>query len=279
MFTKVTNEPPQGLRAGLLRSYTVMVDQDRLDRVETSQWRQLVWCLCFTHSIVQERRKFGALGWCIPYEYNAGDLNSCLMFLEKHLYSGALSWPTLQYIVAEAQYGGKITDDMDRILFKQYAENWIQPAALGGGFKYNPAQPLAPIPGNFEYTNPDFNEVSKYQVFAQSFPDIDSPEIFGLHPNADLTFRVKEVRAMMATLTETQPKQGGGGGGKNKGRDRCQGYSYLLTTVFFTGSSACPHVFFFSPGRCPKLKELIQYKYFCSLSSTGSTKKKLVCVL
>ena len=216
MFTKVTNEPPQGLRAGLLRSYTVMVDQDRLDRVETSQWRQLVWCLCFTHSIVQERRKFGALGWCIPYEYNAGDLNSCLMFLEKHLYSGALSWPTLQYIVAEAQYGGKITDDMDRILFKQYAENWIQPAALGGGFKYNPAQPLAPIPGNFEYTNPDFNEVSKYQVFAQSFPDIDSPEIFGLHPNADLTFRVKEVRAMMATLTETQPKQGGGGGGKSR---------------------------------------------------------------
>ena len=62
MFTKVTNEPPQGLRAGLLRSYTVMVDQDRLDRVETSQWRQLVWCLCFTHGIVQERRKFRALG-------------------------------------------------------------------------------------------------------------------------------------------------------------------------------------------------------------------------
>ena len=56
--------------------------------------------------------------------------------------------------------------------------------------------------------------------------------------------------------------EGGGGGGKNKGRDRCQGYSYLFTTVFFTGSSACPHVFFFSPGRCPKLKELIQYKYF-----------------
>ena len=216
MFTKVTNEPPAGLRAGLIRSYTVVVDQDRLDRVETSQWRQLVWALCFSHSIVQERRKFGALGWCIPYEYNQGDLNSCLMFLEKHLYSGALSWPTLQYIVAEAQYGGKITDDMDRILFNTYANAWIQPAALGGGFKYNPAQALAPIPGNFEYRNPDFTEVSKYKEYAQQFPDIDSPEIFGLHPNADLTFRVKEVKAMMATLTMTQPKQGGGGGGLSR---------------------------------------------------------------
>jgi dynein heavy chain, axonemal len=216
MFTKVTNEPPTGLRAGLLRSYTVVVDQDRLDRVETSQWRQLVWCLCFTHSIVQERRKFGALGWCIPYEYNQGDLNSCLMFLEKHLYSGALSWPTLQYIVAEAQYGGKITDDLDRILFNTYADAWIQPNALSGGFKYNPSQPLAPIPNNFEYRNPDFTDVNKYREYAQQFPDIDSPEIFGLHPNADLTFRVKEVKAMMKTLTQTQPKQGGGGGGKSR---------------------------------------------------------------
>ena len=46
----------------------------------------------------------------------------------------------------------------------------------------------------------------------QSSSEIDSPEIFGLHPNADLTFRVKEVTALFATLGETQPKGGGGGG-------------------------------------------------------------------
>merc|ERR1711988_385802 len=101
MSTKVTNEPPQGLRAGLLRSYTVIVDQDRLERVETAQWRSLLYAICFQHSVVQERRKFGPLGWCVPYEYNDGDLNACIMFLEKHLYQQALSWPTLQYMVSQ----------------------------------------------------------------------------------------------------------------------------------------------------------------------------------
>lgn len=49
----------------------------------------------------QERRKFGSLGWCIPYEFNDGDLNACATFLEKHLYSGSVSWPTVQYMVSE----------------------------------------------------------------------------------------------------------------------------------------------------------------------------------
>jgi dynein heavy chain len=61
MSTKVTNEPPSGLKAGVLKSYTIIVDQDRLERVDqgAAQWRQLLFSLCFLHSTVQERRKFG----------------------------------------------------------------------------------------------------------------------------------------------------------------------------------------------------------------------------
>jgi dynein heavy chain len=87
MSTKVTNEPPAGLKAGILKSFTIIVDQDRLERVDTgaAQWRQLLFGLCFLHSIVQERRKFGPLGWCIPYEYNNGDLTACILFLENEI--------------------------------------------------------------------------------------------------------------------------------------------------------------------------------------------------
>lgn len=62
---KVTNEPPRGMKAGLLRSYSSVVDGERLGRVETKEWRDLVFTLCFLHSIVQERRRFGPLGFNI----------------------------------------------------------------------------------------------------------------------------------------------------------------------------------------------------------------------
>ncbi len=211
--TKVTNEPPSGLRAGLMRSYQTTVDQDRMERVDGDMWKRLLFVMCFLHSVVQERRKFGPLGWSIPYEYNLGDIEASLLFLEKHLYAGAVSWSTVQYMISEIQYGGKITDDLDRRLFNTYAARWLCPVAMSETFKFNPERLIDPVPEGFIYCAPLFKEHAEYGEYCSSFPEIDTPEVSGLHPNADLTFRVKEANAMMNALLETQPKSGGSGGG------------------------------------------------------------------
>jgi dynein heavy chain len=219
MSTKVTNEPPAGLKAGVLRSYTVLVDQDRLERVDGPRgkmWRQLLFALCFLHSTVQERRKFGSIGWCIPYEYSTGDITACIVFLERHLYSGEISWDTFQYMVADVQYGGKITDDLDRRLFQTYAKSWLNLSTCEEGHSFSPAQPILRLPSDFQYTVPSGMEIKEYKDYISGFPEIDSPEIFGLHPNADLTFRNNEVSALIRTLGETQPKGSGGGGGVSR---------------------------------------------------------------
>ena len=94
-----------------------------MDKIDHEKWRTLSFSQAFLHSVVQERRKFGPIGWCVPYEYNASDLEACLNFIEKHLTSTItvgqpLSWITIQYMVAEVQYGGRITDDLDRELLE-----------------------------------------------------------------------------------------------------------------------------------------------------------------
>merc|ERR1711871_1472066 len=132
-------------------------------------------------------------------------------------YAGAMSWPTVQYMIAEAQYGGKITDDLDKRLFVTDAQQWMTPRNLEPDFVYNPANPIQPIPGDFLYAIPNKPEHDGYVSFIKTMPEEDSPEIFGLHPNADLTFRLKSTNAVLSTLGEKQPKDAGVGdeGGKS----------------------------------------------------------------
>jgi dynein heavy chain len=115
-------------------------------------------------------------------------------------------------MVFEAQYGGKITDNLDRRLFRTYTTCWLNSGTCQEGFSFNPKVPIFKMPNNFVYKVESAEAIAQYHTYIKSFPEIDSPEIFGLHPNADLTFRVKEVNSLFDTLSETQPKGGGGGG-------------------------------------------------------------------
>jgi len=61
-------------------------------------------------------------------------------------------------------------------------------------------------------SNPN-NEISKYRDYISEIPAIDNPEVFGLHTNADLTFRLKESLEMINSLIDTRPKDSNSGTG------------------------------------------------------------------
>lgn len=191
MAIKVTTEPPNGLKAGISRTFQTMVNQDFLEKVEPyEKWRSLVFVLCFMHSVVQERRKFGPLGFCIPYEFNTADLEASMLYIDKHMtqcaaLTRAFSWVAMKYMVCEVQYGGRITDNLDRELFNTYGDLWIHDQCFTTGYSFNNKT-------DFSYQIPDAAEHARFLEYINKMPSKDSPEIFGLHPNADLTFRLKE---------------------------------------------------------------------------------------
>ena len=227
---KVTNEPPKGIKAGLHKTFTTVINQDFLEKIDQPPWRALIFTVCFLHSIVQERRKFGSLGWCIPYEYNNSDLEASLNFIEKYL-SNLMSGPTttqnlpvnmnvIKFMVCEVQYGGRITDDLDRELFGAYGDDYFKEGIFGNEHPF--VEVTSEGSGNtkerFKYKIPQNSsaELSKYKEYIDTVPAIDSPEVFGLHSNADLTFRLKESMEMINTIMETRPKDSGDSGGKTR---------------------------------------------------------------
>ena len=67
---KMTNEPPEGLRANMrcsLASHPIADPAFWEVFSKPGVFNKLLLGLLFVHALVQERRKFGPIGWHVPY--------------------------------------------------------------------------------------------------------------------------------------------------------------------------------------------------------------------
>lgn len=71
--------------------------------------------MTYFHAIIQERRKFGPLGWNIRYEFNDSDLECSILVMRMLLKENdEIPWDSLNFVSGHINYGGRVTDDWDR---------------------------------------------------------------------------------------------------------------------------------------------------------------------
>ncbi|XP_072395911.1 dynein axonemal heavy chain 8 [Diabrotica undecimpunctata] len=205
---KFTNEPPSGIRAGLMRTYTSM-NQDLLDYSDAWQYIPLVYAISFLHTVVQERRKFGPLGWNIPYEFNSADWLSSVLFVQNHLDDldpkRGINWQTLRYMLGEVHYGGRVTDDFDKRLLNTFCKVWFSELIFVEDFMFYKGYKIV-----------KYKAVTDYVAHIDGFAPTDPPQAYGLHSNADITYQTNTTIAMFDYMLAIQPKESGGTGGESR---------------------------------------------------------------
>ncbi len=199
---KMTTEPPKGLRANLARLYQTCVTDESFQECHTkSKYAKLLFSLTYFHAVMLERRKFRELGINIPYDFNDTDYSVSDDVLKAYLdaYEDT-PWDALKYLISEANYGGRVTDEIDRRVLSGYLNQYFCEDALKID-KFS----LSTLD---EYYVPPEGSLSSYREYIATLPVSDQPEAFGQHPNADISYMITDSTITLESCLSLQPNTG-----------------------------------------------------------------------
>ncbi|KAH3745451.1 dynein heavy chain 10, axonemal [Pelomyxa schiedti] len=204
---KVVTEPPSGLSLNMRNLFYKLTPEAKL--CPHPQYLQLVYVLAFFHSVVQERQKYGSIGWNLHYDFNESDFNVSCSVMSSQLSQVHLArkksvpWEALHYLIGDVVYGGRVTDSYDRRVLKTYLEEYM------GDFLFDSFQPFHFFSTGGEAYSLPTGDFSALMESISSLSLVTSPSVVGLHQNADLAYHKNAVKQMWSSLLEMQPRLGG----------------------------------------------------------------------
>lgn len=104
-------------------------------------------------------------------------------------------YKVLNFICAEINYGGRVTDAKDLRLIKSLLENYLCSRVLKDNYKFS---------NSGDYTSLPVGALSDYVEKIQTFSLVSSPEVFLLHDNAEITTNENNAQEFIVRLMEIQ---------------------------------------------------------------------------
>ncbi|XP_028292993.1 dynein heavy chain 10, axonemal [Gouania willdenowi] len=205
---KVVMEPPDGLKLNMRTTYS-KISHDALDRCPHPAFRSLVYVLAFFHAVVQERRKYGKIGWNVPYDFSESDFFVCMEILNTYLSKAHsqgdadVPWGSLKYLIGEVMYGGRAIDSFDRRILTVYMDEYF------GDFLFYTFRRFHFFSSrDVAYSIPAPGPKRTYTEEIEAMPLTNSPEVLGLHSNAEIGYYTQAVKDMWTHLVDLQPQTG-----------------------------------------------------------------------
>jgi len=122
------------------------------------------------------------------------------LFLEQD----EVPWDALIFVTGHINYGGRVTDDNDRVLLMTTLAKYCCVDALKDGYKFS---------NSGTYYNPNDGTLAQYRDYIESLPLNDPPEIYGLHGNANIKYQDIESNKVIETILSIQPRLVAAAGG------------------------------------------------------------------
>jgi len=204
---KITIEPPKGIKSNVTRSLNFLSEEKLSESSKPQVLSKIMFSLCLFHSVIQERRRFGPLGWNIKYEFNDSDLETSMKVIENFIEEQSMPpWEAMKYVTGEINYGGRVTDDLDRRLLMNMLSNFLDPEILSSEYSFSESG---------IYHIPEELSLQGMKNYVEQFPINDEPEIFGMHDNANITYQQQESNLLLGIALSIQPKEKSSSFGKS----------------------------------------------------------------
>ncbi|KAK8783264.1 hypothetical protein V5799_015395, partial [Amblyomma americanum] len=203
-------EPPPGIRANLLRTFSTVPAQ-RMMKAPGERAR-LYFLLAWFHAIVQERLRYAPLGWAKHYEFNESDLRVACDTLDTWIDTIAMGrtnlppekvpWNALRILFGQCIYGGKIDNEFDQRLLNSFLSKLFTAKSFEPDFML--IEPSSSDNLEKGIASPEGIRRDQFLHWVESLSDRQTPSWLGLPNNAEKVLLTNRGSDLIAKLLKMQ---------------------------------------------------------------------------